>query len=146
MAIDDATRLAYAEVLSDERATTAAGFLRRAAAFYGRHGVRVEAVMTDNGSAYRSAVHSLACRALGVKHLRTRPYRPQTNGKAERFIRTILGGWAYGAIYRSSLERTRALEGWLWRYNFRRPHGSLGRRPPAARLNELRNNLLGSYN
>jgi transposase InsO family protein len=145
VAIDDATRLAYAEVLSDERATTAAGFLRRAAAFYGRHGVRVEAVMTDNGSAYRSAVHSLACRALGLKHLRTRPYRPQTNGKAERFIRTMLGGWAYGAIYRSSLERTRALDGWLWRYNFRRPHGSLGRRPPAARLAELRNNPLGSY-
>jgi transposase InsO family protein len=145
VAIDDATRLAYAEVLSDERATSAAGFLRRAAAFYGRHGVRVEAVMTDNGSAYRSAVHSLACRALGLKHLRTRPYRPQTNGKAERFIRTMLGGWAYGAIYRSSLERTRALDGWLWRYNFRRPHGSLGRRPPAARLDELRNNPLGSY-
>jgi transposase InsO family protein len=146
VAIDDATRLAYAEVLADERATTAAGFLRRAAAFYRRHGVEVEAVMTDNGSAYRSAVHSLACRALGLKHLRTRPYRPQTNGKAERFIRTMLGGWAYGAIYRSSLERTRALEGWLWRYNFRRPHGSLGRRPPAARLAELRNNPLGSYN
>jgi transposase InsO family protein len=143
--VDDATRLAYAEVLTDERATTAAGFLRRAVAFYGRHGVSVEAVMTDNGSAYRSAVHSLACRALGLRHLRTRPYRPQTNGKAERFIRTMLGGWAYGAIYRSSAERTRALEGWLWRYNFRRPHGSLGRRPPAARLAELRNNPLGSY-
>jgi transposase InsO family protein len=145
VAIDDATRLAYAEVLSDEKATTAVGFLRRAVAFYRRHGIRVEAVMTDNGSAYRSAVHSLACRALGLRHLRTRPYRPQTNGKAERFIRTMLGGWAYGAIYRSSLERTRALEGWLWRYNFRRPHGSLGRRPPAARLDELRNNPLGSY-
>jgi transposase InsO family protein len=144
--VDDATRLAYAEVLTDERATTAAGFLRRAVAFYRRHGVSVEAVMTDNGSAYRSAVHSLACRALGLRHLRIRPYRPQTNGKAERFIRTMLGGWAYGAIYRSSAERTRALEGWLWRYNFRRPHGSLGRRPPAARLAELRNNPLGSYN
>jgi transposase InsO family protein len=143
--VDDATRLAYAEVLADERATTAVGFLRRAVAFYRRHGIRVEAVMTDNGSAYRSAIHSLACRALGLRHLRTRPYRPQTNGKAERFIRTMLGGWAYGAIYRSSEERTRALEGWLWRYNFRRPHGSLGRRPPAARLDELRNNPLGSY-
>ena len=92
----------------------------------------------------RSAVHAIACRALGIRHLRTRPYRPQTNGKAERFIRTMLGGWAYGAIYRSSAERTAALEGWLWRYNFRRPHGSLGRRPPAARLAEL-NNALGSY-
>jgi transposase InsO family protein len=143
--VDDASRLAYAEVLSDERATTAAGFLRRAVAFYRRHGIQVDAVMTDNGSAYRSAIHSLACKALGLKHLRTRPYRPQTNGKAERFIRTMLGGWAYRAIYRSSAERTRALEGWLWRYNYRRPHGSLGRRPPAARLDELRNNPLGSY-
>ena len=99
----------------------------------------------DNGSAYRSAVHAIACRTLGIRHLRTRPYRPQTNGKAERFIRTMLGGWAYsGAVYRSSAERTAALEGWLWRYNFKRPHGSLGRRPPAARLAEL-NNALGSY-
>jgi transposase InsO family protein len=145
VAVDDATRLAYAEVLSDEKAMTAAGFLRRAVAFYRRHGIGVESVMTDNGSAYRSAVHSLACRALGLGHLRTRPYRPQTNGKAERFIRTMLGGWAYGAIYRSSTERKRALDGWLWRYNYRRPHGSLGRRPPAARLAELRNNPLGSY-
>ena len=142
--IDDATRLAYVEVLGNEKATTAVGFLRRALAYYRRHGVEVEAVMTDNGSAYRSAVHSIACRALRIRHLRTRPYRPQTNGKAERFIRTMLGGWAYGAIYRNSTERTTALEGWLWRYNFRRPHGSLGRRPPAARLAEL-NNLLGSY-
>jgi transposase InsO family protein/transposase len=142
--VDDATRFAYVEVLSDERAITAVGFLRRAIRFYRRHGVRVEGVMTDNGSAYVSAVHAIACRTLGLRHLRTRPYRPQTNGKAERFIRTMLGGWAYGAIYRSSAERTAALEGWLWRYNFRRKHGSLGRRPPAARLAEL-NNALGSY-
>jgi transposase InsO family protein len=143
--VDDATRLAYAEVLADEKATTAIGFLRRALAFYRRHGIRVEGVMTDNGSAYRSTMHAIACRALGLKHLRTRPRRPQTNGKAERFIRTMLGGWAYGAIYGTSAERTAALEGWLWRYNFKRPHGSLGRRPPAARLAELRNNALGSY-
>ena len=144
--VDDATRLAYVEVLKDEKATTAVGFLRRAIRFYRRHGVTVEAVMTDNGPGYISAVHAIACQALGIRHLRTRPYRPQTNGKAERFIRTMLGGWAYGAIYRNSAERTAALEGWLWRYNFRRPHGSLGRRPPAARLAELRNNPLGSYN
>jgi transposase InsO family protein len=143
--VDDATRLAYAEVLSDEKALTAVGFLRRAVRFFDRYGVRVEAVMTDNGSAYVSTMHAIACRAMGLKHLRTRPRRPQTNGKAERFIRTMLGGWAYGAIYRRSEERTRALDGWLWRYNFRRPHGSLGRRPPAARLDELRNNPLGSY-
>ena len=142
--VDDATRFAYVEVLADERAITAAAFLRRARKFFARHGVSVEAVLTDNGSAYRSAVHAIACRTLGIKHLRTRPRRPQTNGKAERFIRTMLGGWAFGAIYRSSAERTAALEGWLWRYNYRRKHGALGRRPPAARLAEL-NNALGSY-
>jgi transposase InsO family protein len=111
IAIDDATRLAYAEVLGDETATTAIAFLRRAVAFFERHGMTVERVMTDNGSPYRSAVHAIACRALGVRHLRTRPRRPQTNGKAERFIRTMLGGWAYGAIYASSHERTAALDG-----------------------------------
>jgi transposase InsO family protein len=142
--VDDATRLAYAEVLADERATTAIGFLRRAVTFYRRHGITAEQVMTDNGSAYRSSVHALACRKLGLRHLRTRPYRPQTNGKAERFIRTMLGEWAYGAIYANSAERTAALPGFLWRYNFKRNHGSLGRKPPAARLAEL-NNLLGSY-
>jgi transposase InsO family protein len=144
IAIDDATRLAYAEVLPDERATTAIAFLRRALVFFHRYGISVERVMTDNGAAYRSALHAVACRTLGLRHLRTRPYRPQTNGKAERFIRTMLGEWAYGAIYGTSSERTAALEGWLWRYNFRRKHGALGRKPPAARLAEL-NNLLGSY-
>ena len=143
--VDDATRLAYAEVLSDEKATTAVGFLRRALSFYRRHGVEVEAVMTDNGPAYVSVAHALACRILGLKHLRTRPYRPQTNGKAERFIRTMLGESAYGAIYGSSSERTAALAGFLWRYNYKRNHGALGRKPPAARLAEL-NNALASYN
>ena len=100
IAIDDATRLAYVEVLPDEKATTAIAFLRRAVAFYASYGITVERVLTDNGSPYRSAMHAIACRALGIRHLRTRPYRPQTNGKAERFIRTLLGGWAYGAIYR----------------------------------------------
>jgi len=142
--VDDATRLAYVEVLGDEKAKTAIGFLGRAVRFYRRYGIRAESVLTDNGSAYRSAIHAIACRILSLKHLRTRPYRPQTNGKAERFIRTLLGGWAYGAIYGSSTERTTALDGWLWRYNHQRPHGSLGRKPPAARLIEL-NNLLGSY-
>ncbi len=144
VAVDDATRLAYVEVLGDEKGKTAVGFLGRAVRFFRRHGIRVERVLTDNGSAYRSTIHALACRILGLKHLRTRPYRPQTNGKAERFIRTMLGGWAYGAIYRSSAERTAALDGWLWRYNHERPHGSLGRKPPTARLAEL-NNALGSY-
>jgi transposase InsO family protein len=142
--VDDATRLAYVEVLADEKAITAVAFLQRAIAFYRRHGITAQQVMTDNGSAYRSTIHAFACRALGVRHLRTRPYRPRTNGKAERFIRTLLGGWAYGAIYGSSRERTAALDGWLWTYNHRRPHGSLSHKPPTARLNEL-NNLAGSY-
>jgi transposase InsO family protein len=142
--VDDATRLAYVEVLTDEKATTAVGFLKRVIAFYAAHGIAVERVMTDNGSAYRSTVHAFACRALGIRHLRTRPYRPQTNGKAERFIRTLLAGWAYGAIYGTSRERAAALDGWLWTYNHRRPHGSLSHKPPIARLNEL-NNLAGSY-
>ena len=144
IAIDDCTRLAYAEVLPDEKAPTVVAFLRRACAFYRRHGMPVEQLMTDNGSAYRSAIHMLACRALGVRHLRTRPYRPQTNGKAERFIRTMLGGWAYGAIYRDSNERTRALDGWLHHYNHHRRHSALGHKPPIARLHE-RNNPLGTY-
>jgi transposase len=113
VAIDDHSRLAYAEVLPDEKAPTVVGFLRRAAAFYRRHGITVERVLTDNAACYRSAIHALACRALRIRHLRTRPYRPQTNGKAERFIRTLLHGWAHGAIYRSSTERTAALDGWL---------------------------------
>jgi transposase InsO family protein len=140
VAVDDHSRLAYAEMLRDERATTAIGFLRRAIAFYRRHGIQVERVLTDNGSAYVSARHALACKALAIRHSRTRPYRPQTNGKAERFIRTLLDGWAYGAIYRSSTERTAALDGWLWHYNHRRRHSALGRQPPVSRTN-----VLGSY-
>jgi transposase InsO family protein len=142
--VDDATRLAYVEVLGDEKARTAIGFLRRALAFYRSHGITVERLMTDNGPAYRSIAHALACKALGIRHIRTRPYRPRTNGKAERFIRTMLGGWAYGAIYRDSGQRTAALSGWLEFYNWRRPHGSLGHRSPGARLGEL-NNVAGSY-
>jgi transposase InsO family protein len=140
IAIDDYSRLAYAEVLADERAVTAAGFLRRATAYYQRHGITAERILTDNGSCYRGAVHALACRTLRIKHSRTRPYRPQTNGKANRFIRTMLHAWAYGAIYRSSQERTKALDGWLWHYNHRRRHSALGHQPPASRTN-----LLGSY-
>jgi transposase InsO family protein len=144
VAIDDATRLAYVEVLADEKALTAIGFLRRAVDHYAAYGIKTERLITDNGAAYRSTVHAIACRALGIRHLRTRPYRPQTNGKAERFIRTLLGGWAYGAIYRSSDERNAALAGWLDYYNRRRPHGALSHKPPITRLHE-RNNLLGSY-
>jgi transposase InsO family protein len=146
VAVDDATRLAYVEVLDDEKGSTAVGFLRRAVSFYATHGIHIERILTDNGSPYRATIHALACRALGIRHRRTRPYRPQTNGKAERFIRTMLSGWAYGAIYRSSIERTAALHGWLDHYNYRRPHGSLNHQPPASRLHQLTgNNLLGSY-
>jgi len=146
VAIDDATRLVYVEVLDDEKAVTAVGFLRRAVAHFAAFGIRVERLMTDNGPAYLSILHALACKALGIKHLRTRPYRPRTNGKAERFIRTMLGGWAYGAIYRNSDDRRRALAGWLDFYNRRRPHRSLGRQAPLERLHALnRNNVPGSY-
>jgi transposase InsO family protein len=138
--VDDYSRLAYAEVLPDEKQETAVGFLQRAVAFYRRFGITVERLLTDNGSAYLSAAHAHACRRLGIRHPRTRPYRPQTNGKAERFIRTLVAGRAYGAIYRSSQERTAALDGWLWYYNHRRRHSALGRQPPVTRTN-----LLGSY-
>jgi len=144
--VDDATRLAYAEVLPDEKTKTVLGFLRRAVAFYRSHGVTVERLMTDNGSAYRSTAHALACRAMGIRHIRTQPYRPQTNGKAERFIRTMLREWAYAAVYGSSPERAAALSGWIERYNFRRRHGALGHRPPIQRLRELTgNNVAGIY-
>jgi transposase InsO family protein len=141
VAIDDHSRLAYVEVLADEKAVTAIGFLRRAIAFYRRYGITVERLITDNGSAYRSTIHQIACATLGIRHLRTRPYRPQTNGKAERFIRTLQGGWAYGAIYSSSTDRTAALDGWLHYYNHHRKHSGIGRQTPATRLN----NPLGTY-
>ena len=136
IAIDDCTRLAYAEVLPDQRTSTVIGFLTRAVAFYARYGITVQQLLTDNGGAYRSTIHAIACRALGIRHLRTRAYRRQTNGKAERFIRTLTGGWAYGAIYRTSAERTAALDGWLWHYSHQRRHSALGHQPPIARLNE----------
>jgi transposase InsO family protein len=144
--IDDATRLAYLELLPDERATTAIGFLRRAVAHFAAFGVPVERLLTDNGNAYRSTIHALACRTLAIKHSRTRPYRPRTNGKAERFIRTLISGWAYGAVYHSSAERAAALPGWLDFYNRRRPHGSLCHQTPVSRLLQHTNNVSGSYN
>jgi transposase InsO family protein len=140
VAVDDYSRLAYAEVLPDEKAATAVAFLRRAIAFFARHGIQIERVITDNGSAYVSIAHAVACRQLRIRHLRTKPRRPQTNGKAERFIRTLTNSWAYGAIYRSSTDRAAALDGWLWHYNHRRRHAALGHQPPITRTN-----LLGSY-
>jgi transposase InsO family protein len=136
--VDDATRLAYVEVLPDERGATAAGFLRRAVAWLLERGIKTERVMSDNGSCYVSRDHARACHELGLRHLRTRPYRPRTNGKAERFIQTLQNEWAYGRVYASSAERAAHLDPWLTHYNYRRPHGSLSHRPPAARLRELR--------
>jgi transposase InsO family protein len=139
VAVDDSSRVAYAEVLPDERATTAIGFLRRTVEFFARYGVSVERVMTDNGPAYRSHAHRAACLALGLRQLRTRPYRPRTNGKAERFIQTIVDDWN-GRLYANSAERTAALPAWLNHYNFTRPHGSLAKKPPGSRLTNLPGN------
>jgi transposase InsO family protein len=141
VAIDDHSRLAYAEVLTDEKGSTAVAFLKRAVEFYAGYGVKVERVMTDNGSPYVSHVHATACRELRLRHLRTRPYRPRTNGKAERFIQTLQREWAYGRVFQTSAHRTAALEPWLNHYNFTRPHGALGHKPPGTRLT----NVPGNY-
>jgi transposase InsO family protein len=135
--VDDYTRLAYAEVLDDLTASCAIAFLRRAVAWFADRGVQVKAVMTDNGSCYRADAHRVALAELELRHVRIRPRRPRTNGKAERFIQTLLNEWAYARIYGSSTERTAALPLFLERYNYRRPHGSLGKRAPATRLNNL---------
>ena len=116
VAIDDHSRAGFVQMHCDERKESAVQFLKDCVAHYAALGVRIQRLLTDNGSAYLSTIHALSCRTLGIRHLRTRPRRPQTNGKAERFIRTLLNGWAYGAIYRSSHERTAALDGWLWHY------------------------------
>ena len=139
VAVDDATRLAYAEVLANEQGPTAAAFVRRAVAWFASFGITVERVISDNGSCYRSKAHALELKGLGIRHYFTRPYRPRTNGKAERFIQTLTHRWAYGAIYGSSNERTAALPGWLTHYNFTRPHGSLSHKPPGTRLHQLTN-------
>jgi transposase InsO family protein len=140
VAIDDASRLAYNELLPSERQEDATGFLQRALAWFGRHGVAVERVMTDNGSAYRSRAFAGALRAAGVRHLRTRPYTPRTNGKAERFIQTSLREWAYARPYASSDHRRAAMQPWTDTYNTVRPHAALNGTSPWIRLN----NLLGN--
>ena len=134
VAIDDASRLAYVEVLADQRGPTAVGFLRRAIAWFAEHGVIVKEVMTDNGSAYVSQIWAKEFSPGKLAHIRTRPYRPQTNGKAERFIQTLLREWAYAQTYRSSTHRRQVLPRWVRYYNTQRPHGSLGHKPPASRL------------
>lgn len=142
--VDDCTRLAYVEVLDDERKETVTVFLRRAVAWFADQGVIIERLMTDNGPGYRSKLHQRACQALSIRHLFTRPYRPRTNGKAERFIRTLLEGWAYRRAYATSHQRRAALTGFLHHYNNQRPHRSLGRKTPAQRLAE-RNKTAAAY-
>lgn len=140
--IDDASRIAFSQVMRDERKQSAVAFLKAAVAYYTSLGVKVERVMTDNGSAYRSKAFANACKRLGLRHLFTKPYTPKTNGKAERFIQTSLREWAYARAYNTSDERTAELTRWLHRYNWHRPHGSIGSMPPISRLGLTGNNLL----
>lgn len=140
VAIDDFSRLSYMEVLPDETGATVAGFLRRAIAWYRRHGIAPQRILTDNGTGYRSKKMRGACDRHRLRHLRTRPYTPRTNGKAERLIQTALREWAYARPYASSRQRRDALPAFLHRYNFHRPHTALGRKPPCSRVN----NLLGT--
>lgn len=140
--IDDASRVAFVQVMPDERKESAVAFLEAAVAYYAKLGICIERVMTDNGSCYRSKAFRTACKRLGLRQVFTRPYTPKTNGKAERFIQTSLREWAYARAYNNSQERTQELPHWLHRYNWHRPHGSLGSKPPISRLGLDRDNLL----
>jgi transposase InsO family protein len=140
--IDDASRVAFVQVMPDQRKDSAVAFLDAAVAYYASLGVRVQRVMTDNGSCYRSRTFRAACKRLGLRQIFTKPYTPQTNGKAERFIQTSLREWAYARAYNTSDERTAELPRWLHRYNWHRPHGSIGSKPPISRLGLTGNNLL----
>ena len=142
VAVDDATQLAYTEILPDERKASAIAFLERTLAWFARHGVTVEPIMTDNGSAYRSHDFRSSCASARLRHLRTKPYRPRTNGKAERFIQTVMRECAYARAFRSSQERAAALPRWLHVYNVHRPHAALAGQPPISRL--TMNNLLSN--
>ena len=142
VAIDDHARIAFTDVHADEKTPNAVLFLRNAYAYYASLGVRIQRLLTDNGSAFRSKNFALACQELGIRHRFTRPYRPQTNGKAERFIQSALREWAYGFTYQNSSQRTAALEFWNHHYNWHRPHQGIGGVTPMSRLNASRNNLL----
>ena len=142
VAIDDHARIAYTEMFADEKTPAAVQFLRNAAAYYLSLGVRVQRLLTDNGSAFRSRDFAQACRQLGIAHRFTRPYRPQTNGKAERFIQSALREWAYGFTYQHSDQRNAALDYWTHHYNWHRPHQGIGGVAPMSRLNRSRNKLL----
>ena len=142
VAIDDHSRVARIDIFPDERKKSAIAFLKATVAFYRALGVKVDRVMTDNGSCYKSFAFARACKRLGIKHIRTRPYTPQTNGKAERFIQTALREWAYATAYETSYHRRADLCRWIHRYNWHRPHASLGQKPPITRLGLTGNNLL----
>jgi len=140
--IDDASRIAFSQVMKNEKKGCAVAFLKAAVAYYASLGVTIERVMTDNGSCYKSFAFRKACKRLRLKHIRTKPYTPKTNGKAERFIQTSLREWAYAQAYNTSKERAAELPRWLHRYNWHRPHGSIGSMPPISRLGLAGNNLL----
>jgi transposase InsO family protein len=142
VAIDDHARIAFTAMYPDEKAPQAVQFLHNAVAYYRSLGVTIERLLADNGAAFRSRDFAQACRVLGIRHRFTRPYRPQTNGKAERFIQSALREWAYGFTYQHSTERTAALEHWNHHYNWHRPHQGIGGVTPMSRLNRSRNNLL----
>jgi len=142
VAIDDASRIAFSRVMKTERRGCAIAFLKAAVAYYASLGITVERVMTDNGSCYKAFAFRRACKRLGLRHIRTRPYTPRTNGKAERFIQTALREWAYARAYDTSKQRALELPYWIHRYNWHRPHGSIGSMPPISVLGLARNNLL----
>jgi transposase InsO family protein len=145
VAIDDHSRVGFSLVLADETAKSACAFLLAALRYYRSLGVRVAQLMTDNGSAYKSRRFARLLRRLGIRHIRTRPYTPRTNGKAERFIQTLLREWAYAYRYPSSQHRTEELRPWMHHYNFHRPHSATSHRPPASRLGFDGNNVLRNY-
>jgi transposase InsO family protein len=142
VAIDDNSRIAFAKIMPNERKRSATAFLKAALAYYQSLGIKVERVMTDNGSCYKSFAFRRLCKRIGLKHIRTRPYTPKTNGKAERFIQTCLREWAYAQAYHHSRQRTQQLPYWLHRYNWHRPHAGIGAKTPISRLGLAENNLL----
>lgn len=142
VAIDDNSRVTFSQVKVDEKSRSAIAFLKAAVAYYQSLGVTIERVMTDNGSCYKSHAFAKACRRLRIRHIRTKPYTPRTNGKAERFIQTALREWAYAKAYDTSDQRAAELQSWLHRYNWHRPHSAIGDKPPISRLALTGNNLL----
>ena len=145
VAIDDHSRVGFSLVLADETATSACAFVLAALRYYKALGVKIEQIMTDNGSAYTSRRFARLLRRLGIRHVRTRPYTPRTNGKAERFIQTLLREWAYAFVYPSSAHRTEELQPWMYHYNFHRPHSAVAHKPPITRLGFEGNNVVRNY-